>query len=74
MAQLTIYLSEPAAREARRRARRRGKSLSAYIAELLERETARHRWPRDLVALLREGKGDLVEPDDPPPEPVERIR
>jgi hypothetical protein len=71
MAQVTVYLSDEILSEARRQAKRQKKSLSAYLSDLLARETAHDQWPRSFVELLDEGGGDLVEPEDPPPEHVE---
>jgi hypothetical protein len=71
MAQVTIYLSDEILSEARRRAKRQKKSLSAYLSEILARETARNQWPQSFVDLLNQGGGDLTEPEDPPPEEVD---
>lgn len=74
MAQVTIYLPDPLAAAAKQRAKRAGKSVSAWIAELLERELGAKQWPKALVDLLGSGKADLVEPEDPPPEDEPRLR
>ena len=66
MAQLTIYLTEDVAQQVRARAQRAGKSLSAYVADVLERDAGGNVWPTDFVDLLGHGHGDLVEPEDPP--------
>lgn len=58
-------------KEARERARNEERSLSAWIAELVRRETTGKVWPKSFVDLLNHGGGDLVEPDDPPPEDIE---
>lgn len=71
MAQLTIYLPEDLIREARERARSEDRSVSAWVAELVRRETTNKQWPKSLVDLLERGGADLVEPDDPPPEDTE---
>jgi hypothetical protein len=71
MAQVTIYLPDRIASTAKQRAKRAGKSMSAWIAELLERELGAREWPKALVDLLAHGKGDVVEPEDPPPEDAE---
>lgn len=68
MAQVTIYLPDALAVAAKHRAKRSGKSVSAWIADVLARELEPKRWPKALVDLLGSGKGDLVEPEDPPPE------
>ncbi len=72
MAQVTLYLPEDVLEKARRRAKRERKSLSAFIGELVTRETTPRRWPDGFVDLLTHGAGDLVEPEDPPPEDVAR--
>ena len=68
MAQITIYLPDEIARRTTRLAKRAGKSVSAYIAEIVARESSGSSWPEDFVDLLKRGKGDLVEPPDLPPE------
>lgn len=73
MAQVTVYLPADVLEEARKLARKQHRSLSAWISVLIRRESLTE-WPRSLVDLLRHGDGDLVEPDDPPPEDVEAIR
>ncbi len=50
MAQLTIYLPEPTLRRARREARRRGQSVSAYVAQLVEGGGKKGQgWPKDFL-------------------------
>ena len=71
MAQVTIYLSDEILSEARRMAKRQRKSLSAFLSEILARETAHNQWPQSFVDLLNQGGGDLTEPEDPPPEEVD---
>lgn len=74
VAQVTIYLPDEVAAAGKRHARRANKSVSAWIAELIERETGTRKWPRALVDVLSHGGGGLREPDDPPPEDVEGVR
>ena len=74
MAQLTIYLPDAVAAAARRGARRAKKSLSSYVAAIVEREARGRAWPKDLQDVLTRGNGDLVEPDDPPPEDVAELK
>ena len=71
MAQVTIYLPDNLIQEARQRAKNKERSLSAWVAELVRRETTAQAWPKSLVDLLNHGGGSLVEPDDPPPEDIE---
>ena len=66
MAQVTIYLEDELAEKARQHARSAERSLSSWIAELVQRETVAREWPQGFVHLLTHGRGDLVEPDDPP--------
>ncbi|TDI47946.1 MAG: hypothetical protein E2P02_02130 [Acidobacteria bacterium] len=73
MAQVTIYLPDALIEEARKQARGAERSLSSWVAELVRRETTAVEWPKSLVDLLTHGRGDLVEPDDPPPENIEAI-
>jgi len=74
MAQVTIYLPDAVASAAKQRAKRSGKSVSAWITDLLERELGAKKWPAALIELLTHGSGDLVEPEDPPPEDEEIVR
>jgi hypothetical protein len=48
--------------------------MSAWITDVLERELGAKKWPPGLVELLTHGSGDLVEPEDPPPEDEESVR
>ena len=73
MAQVTIYLPADVLEAARKGARRENRSLSAWVSTLIREATATE-WPEGLVNLLHNGSGDLVEPDDPPPEDVDAIR
>ena len=73
MAQITIYLTEDIAKTARKRAKEENESLSAWIADLVRRETTTE-WPRSLLDVLEHGAGDIAEPYDPPPEDVESLR
>jgi hypothetical protein len=74
MAQVTLYLPDDVEKLVRKRAREARTSISGYLTGLLTREVAPPRWPRALLSVLDEGRGDLAIPDDPPPEDVERIR
>lgn len=74
MAQITIYLSDDIAEEVRRQAKRARKTMSAFVAEIIEARAKPPMWPDSLVAVLTTGGADLVEPDDPTPEDVEPLR
>ena len=74
MAQVTVYLPDRVAMAVKQRAKRAGKSLSAWLAELLEREAVTRKWPRSLLDVLDHGRGDLIVPDDPPAEDPEPLR
>jgi hypothetical protein len=71
MAQVTIYLPDDVARDVRARAKRAGKSLSAYIAALARGERqARSKgdqWPKEFWELYGSWEGDFPIPDDPAP-------
>jgi hypothetical protein len=71
MAQVTIYLPDEILSEIRRKAGQAKKSLSAFVNEILVREMEHEAWPRALVELLDSGDGDLLEPEDLPPEDVQ---
>lgn len=74
MAQLTIYLPDAVVTATKKRARRANKSVSAWIAELIERETGARRWPKALLDVLTTGRGDIEEPADLPLEDIEPLR
>lgn len=58
MAQLTIYLPEPTIRRAKREARKRGQSVSAYVAQLVEGGgKKRQAWPRDFLETFGAWRG-----------------
>lgn len=69
MPQVTIYLSEELLHQVKREAKRRQLSVSAYMASLASRAARPAAWPADFLELLGSGC-DIVEPDDPPPDPV----
>ena len=73
MAQVTVYLPVDVLEAARKCADRENRSLSAWVSALIREATATE-WPGSLVDLLHHGSGDLVEPDDPPPEDVDAFR
>lgn len=64
MAQITIYLNDRLATAARKHARNANKSLSAWIASILERETGTRTWSKEMRDLLTKGSADIVEPED----------
>ncbi len=66
MAQLTIYLPDDVEREVRAGARRAGKSVSAYLAELAsKRKGGGKGWPKGFRKLFGSWEGELEEPADP---------
>ena len=73
MPPVTIYLPGDLIDAARKEARGRNRSLSAWIGGMV-RDAVATDWPRSFVDLLHQGAGDLVEPDDPPPEDIEPLR
>lgn len=73
MAQVTIYLPADVLEAARKCAGHENRSLSAWVSALIREATATE-WPEGLVNMLHHGSGDLVEPDDPPPEDMDAIR
>lgn len=70
---MTIYLDDALAARLRRDAKRSGKSLSAYIAEMAERKPPRRRWPPGFEKLYGSWKGDFPTPEDPPPDERESL-
>ncbi|HEX4621813.1 MAG TPA: hypothetical protein VH208_09630 [Myxococcaceae bacterium] len=74
MAQVTIYLPDPVAREVKAAARRARKSLSAYVTERLKpRSERRPAWPKDFVAVLGTWEGAFPKLEDPPPGEVDPL-
>ncbi len=73
MPPVTIYLPGDLIDAARKAARGRNRSLSAWIGGLVQDAVATD-WPQSFFALPHRGSGDLVEPDDPPPEDIEPLR
>lgn len=69
---MTVYLPADVLEAARRKAREQRRSLSAWVSELIRRESVTE-WPESLKNLLHHGGADLVEPDDPPPEDIEEF-
>ena len=73
MEQVTVYLPAGVLAAARKCASEENRSLSAWVGTLI-REAAATEWPGSLVDLLHHGSGDIVEPDDPPPEDVDTFQ
>ena len=73
MPPVTIHLPGDLIDAARKEARGGNRSLSAWIGGLVQ-DAAASDWARSFVDLLHRGSGDLVEPDDPPPEDIEPLR
>lgn len=73
MAQVTVHLPTHVLEAARQRAREQSRSLSAWVSELIRRESVTE-WPDSLEQLLRHGSADLVEPADPRPADVKVLR
>ncbi|MBX3274200.1 MAG: hypothetical protein KF729_28290 [Sandaracinaceae bacterium] len=69
MPQATIYLPEAVANDVRKRAMQAGKSLSAYIVEILDRERRPTEWPEEFRRLY--AACSLPEVVDPPPEDLD---
>ncbi len=63
MSQVTIYLPDELEKELRAGARKAGKSLSAYVAELASGKKARRgKWSREFLATFGSWKGELEVP------------
>lgn len=71
MGQLTIYLPEETEKAVKAAARRSRKSVSAWIAQLVEGpDGSRAKWPKGYEKVLGSWEGEFPELDDPPPDPV----
>jgi len=73
MAQVTIYLPDDLAERLRREAKRSGRSLSAYIAELADRKPPRRKWPPGFERLYGSWKGRFPDIEDLPAEERESL-
>ena len=63
MSQVTIYLADELEKELRAGARKAGKSLSAYVAELASGKKARRgKWSRAFLATFGSWQGGFEEP------------
>lgn len=74
MAHVTIYLPDAALLRLRKAAKRGGKSLSAFVLDLIEHRQPETKWPREFVALYGSWQGPFPQPDDPPPDEVDALR
>ena len=73
MGQLTIYLPDATEKSVRAAARRAGKTVSAYLAELARGKPRGGRWPKGYAKVLGSWAGSLPEVDDPPPDELESL-
>lgn len=73
MAQVTVFLPDDVLAAARKFAENERRSLSGWVSARIREATASE-WPKTLVDLLHHGTGDIVEPDDPPPEDLDLFR
>ena len=73
MSPATVYVPGDLINATRKEAGVWNRSLSAWIGGLVQDAVASD-WPRSFVDLLHRRSGDLVEPDDPPPEDIEPLR
>jgi hypothetical protein len=65
MSQVTIYLPDELEKELRAGARKAGKSLSAYVADLATRRKARpNKWSREFLSTFGSWEGDFKEPPE----------
>ncbi len=65
MSQVTIYLPDELEKELRAGARKAGKSLSAYVAELAAgKKSRRGKWSREFLATFGSWKGELEAPPE----------
>jgi len=71
MAQVTIYLPDDIARQIRAEAKKRRKSLSAYMTQLAREKLHPARWPKAFLDLYGSWQGEFPDIPDSPPEPVD---
>lgn len=73
MAQLHLYLPDDVAAEVKHRAKSRGMSVSAYLAEVV-RSQMKDQWPQDFFSKVVGGwAGELKRPEQPPLERREDV-
>ena len=66
MAQLHLYLPDEIAAEVKHRAKARGMTVSAYLAEIV-RSQMTDQWPKDFFTNVVGGwSGDVQRPEQPP--------
>lgn len=68
MAQLTIYIPDELAERLKAKAKREGRSVSAFIVEITRDALAPDAWSQAFVDLYGSCEGELSAPDDAPPE------
>jgi hypothetical protein len=68
VSQLTIYIPDAILRKLRAGARRARKSVSAYVAELLDAREQPAKWPGGFRDLYGSCRGGFPAIDDLPPE------
>ena len=71
VAQLTYYVPDGIARRLRPDAKRAGKSLSAYLTQLVSDQRPGPAVSDEFFTLQGSCRGTLQKPDDPPPEELE---
>ena len=74
MAQLHLYLPDDLAEDVKERAKSRGLSVSAYLAEIVKSQMT-DRWPKDFFSKVVGGwvGKPLERPEQPEMEPRENI-
>lgn len=71
MAQVTIYLPDDLEKDARKRAKKAGQSLSAFFVDLLARHVRPRRWSRSFADLY--GSCELPEIENLQPDEVDGL-
>jgi metal-responsive CopG/Arc/MetJ family transcriptional regulator len=74
MAQLNVYVPDKLAEEIRKMAKREGKSLSAFLVDLVRQRLGGERWPKGFFTeVVGRWKGEFPEVKRPPPEEREGL-
>lgn len=69
MAQLNFYVPDEVEEGIRKEAKARGKSISAYLAEVVKERIRHDKWQKDFFTKVAGGwRGECPEVDRPPPE------
>lgn len=74
MSQLNVYVPEKIEKEVRKKAKAQGKSLSAYLVDVIRSEVCEEEWqPNFFTKVIGGWQGDFSEVPRTIPEPLENL-